>query len=918
MKKFLRWIFIFVFISAGCTDSGLGSSVAPPPPGGPPPPPADVEDVVGPIAGPVEDELSLHKVEPSFGPTTGLTQVTIIGSGFRGGLLVSFDDSLAIDTFILDDTRIVALTPPLPPGLVTVKVFEADGEGITTLEAGYLYQSPIEIYEVDPYEGSVFGGEPIIITGRGFTDDMSVIIGSRPAIMTTIIDENTLSSITPSAPEPGPVDIYISNKSGTAVLEDGFNYLPVEGLSQTEDFQLYEIQPAFGPVEGGDEVTLSGVGFDSGMIVFIGSLPASSVTVVDENTITATVPPGSPGYSDVRVIREDFYDSLPNGYLYESEMQLWVVTPSEGSFAGGTTAFLIGSGFPPDATVLFDGISATHVDVVSPTEIQCKTPPGEVGAANVAVISAQEGALVLPEGYTYYNPASSFGGTWGDNIEGAVNVSVIDASTGMGMEDVFVMLWTSPETPFQGYTNYNGQITFSGEDLDGEQMVSASKTGYASASVIEYDAENITLFMYPTAPPSPASPSGIEPGVYHGNVINTAKYVPIQLGNCSTKTDAPGMLCEPCETNSDCTGLNCTDIPLQGNYCTSHCVNNNDCPEGFICLPMNGVVEQQCVPTIGRVTAFCDFSRTGIFGYDHLPDPGIEVNEDYSFDITMLSANGNPMFGEFAIYCWGGIVDYDTGKFTPYVLGVDRHVFFEPGSQIYDDIYLNTPLKDEFSIKFDEPPLNPDGPHFIYAWVYLDLGSDGVIRFMNFMTSNGTDGLILDNMPQALTGALYDTSYSILGGAFSATPDNTPFSLTLHQKIKDVTELLLGPMLQVPENISPTDEGAMGDDYVISWTSLAGPEPHFSYAEVSIPTMMPWGLEYIPEWTMINDYYVEDIFLPDFPNIEGTPGISAGEKSLLVIRVYKNGFDINNYSGMDLNTITWQSWALDRISFTKD
>ena len=920
-KRYFYRIFIFVFILSGCTDTQV-NTVPPPPiadttlPSAPPI--VEEKDIEESTVGPEEDELAVYNVEPSFGSTSGLAQVEIIGSGFRGGLLVSFNDSLALDTFVLDKNRIIVLTPPHPAGLVDVKVFDSDGDDMVQLESAYLYQSPIEAYEVEPYEGTVFGGDAVTITGRGFTENTSVIFGSRPVVQSILVDENTLSIITPSAPEEGPVDVYITNESGNAVIEDGFNYLPIEGLSQTEEFKIYEIQPSFGPLEGGQQAEITGIGFKEGMGVYIGSLPASSISVIDENTITVTVPPGSPGFSDVRVLSQDVYSVLPNGFLYQSDMQLWVVTPPEGSFAGGTTVSLIGSGFPAQVSVLFDNVPATHVEVVSPTEIRCKTPPGDVGSVDVALISPSLGTLVLSEGYTYYNPASSFGGTWGEPVEGAVNVSVIDASNGAGMSDVFVMLWTSPDTPYQGYTNLNGQITFSGDDLDGEQMVSASKAGYASASVIEYDAENITLFMQPTAPPSPGSPSGIEPGVYHGNVINTAKYVPVKIGDCDTKKDTPGTLCDPCETNTDCAGLNCTEIPLQGDYCTSHCVNNNDCPDTFMCIPMNGVDEQQCVPSVGRVTAFCDFSRSGIFGYDHLPDPGIEVNEDYSFSITMLRLDGVPLFGEFAIYCYGGIVSHDTNKFTPYVLGIDRHVFFEPGSQIYGDIYLNTVLKGEFSITFENAVINPTGPHFHYVWAYLDLGSDGVIRFMNFLTSNGSGGLLMDQVPQVLTGALYDADYTIFGGTFSSTPDNLPYSLTLHQKIKDPSELLLGPMLQVPQNIIPEDNGTMGEDYSISWTTLPGPTPHFSLAEISIPTLMPWGLEYIPEWTMINDHYVEDILLPDFPDIDGSPGITKGEKSLLLIRVYKEGFNINNYSGLELNTITWKSWAVDRISFTKD
>jgi hypothetical protein len=126
-------------------------------------------------------------------------------------------------------------------------------------------------------------------------------------------------------------------------------------------------------------------------------------------------------------------------------------------------------------------------------------------------------------------------------------------------------------------------------------------------------------------------------------------------------------------------------------------------------------------------------------------------------------------------------------------------------------------------------------------------------------------------------------------------------------------ELLLGPMLQVPENISPADTGTMADDYKISWTVKPGPDPHFTYLEVAVPGMMGP----VPEWIVVNDYNVTDVLLPDFPNIEGTPGISAGSKIMSIIRVYKEGFDIDNYSNQDFSQLRWRSWAMDQTTFEK-
>ena len=105
----------------------------------------------------------------------------------------------------------------------------------------------------------------------------------------------------------------------------------------------------------------------------------------------------------------------------------------------------------------------------------------------------------------------------------------------------------------------------------------------------------------------------------------------------------------------------------------------------------------------------------------------------------------------------------------------------------------------------------------------------------------------------------------------------------------------------------------MGEDYNISWTVKEGPDPHFSYVILEVPGM--FGP--VPEWTMINDYYVTNIDLPDFPNIEGTPGIAPGTKYLTIYRAYKEGFDIDNYSLMDFNQLRWRSWSIGEVSFTK-
>jgi IPT/TIG domain/PKD domain len=64
---------------------------------------------------------------------------------------------------------------------------------------------------------------------------------------------------------------------------------------------LRSVSPATSPVGGGAKVVLTGAGFAEGAIVRFDGIPASGVTVLSPNLITATVPAHGPGNVDVSV-----------------------------------------------------------------------------------------------------------------------------------------------------------------------------------------------------------------------------------------------------------------------------------------------------------------------------------------------------------------------------------------------------------------------------------------------------------------------------------------------------------------------------------------------------------------------------------------------------------------------------------------
>ncbi len=1146
------------------------------------------------------DAPRIDFVSPPAGPITGGNVIQIGGAGFSEDPVVMLGNKPLENARLVSPGRITGVVPANVAGPVDVSVANEYGTG--SRENAYTYLSSIapggtlELIAVSPTSGRLSGDEIVMLIAHGLLadDDLIVRFGANTAVVQQV-DPSSFSAIvrTPRGAVPGPVDVTIEQAGQTSTLSDGFTY--------RADVRVTSVSPATGPTAGGTAIEVKGAGFVPGLELRIGALSAASVQVVDQGTIRAITPPGAPGATDVIVIQSGAIVRGDDLFTYEAPYALWVVDPPQGAQAGGTLVTLVGSGFPQDARVAFGARAATHVTWVSSTIITCKSPPGELGVVPVTIDSGTMGRVAMADAFTYYDPTSTSGGTWGGKIDGDVNVTVLNGGSGAPVPDAFVMLWTDPRTPYQGFTNEDGQVTFSGVDLAGEQMVSASKPGFSRASVVEYNATNVTVYINPTSPPSPGNPSGdpIPPAIIRGKITNLGKAFPVPFGKCMNKWDAPGRLCDWCEVDTDCgAGYRCSELPDQefggesGRYCTQDCQAPSDCPAGFMCAPLQAGEPSQCAPKMGEIMAYCDITNDHIFADDVKMDPGIPVNVDgtFEFDTVYDDGSGRQRFGDMAVYCSAGVFDDDMFAFVPLVLGVERHVTLYPGDEVELDVALDHPLNRTQIIELDPVPRGPEGPDFELIFPYIELAGDGVISLPTQYAFD--EPFVLEHFFSGLTGDLYDATFTFLAGSF---PFSTqfPYTVTLHQRLTrleddtmfyadgtgwkpvrtgvtkninglfwsgdnlvgvgskglvvrslgeswatqesgvnedlravhgipggslvavgdlgnitrydglvwrkmdspvggdlrsvwmlsedegwavgsyatarlsngvwsevsgnafrnlygvygfaandvwavgatgtvlrydgvnwnivpsgtaiglravwgasaddvwmvgeggvvlhwdgaaltkvvidtlqtltavwgsgpdDVTvvgsrgvafhwdgsawtkialgvagknvnfltiagpptdyvgtavpvmtgshELVLGPILAVPESLSPGEGGIMGDDYRLSWQTQPGPDPHFSYVEIAIPTM--FGPQ--PEWTMVNDFDVQSILLPDFPNIEGTPGIDPGTKYLTIIRVYKEGFDIDHYSNNDLNQFGWRSWSMHSVVFTK-
>jgi len=165
-------------------------------------------------------------IEPSSGPTSGGTLVTITGAGFAGATGVLFG-GIANTTpiTVTGDTQITVASPSDgTPGAVDVTVVTPGGTSTPTPPADqFTYIGPPTITSIIPSTGSTAGGTAVTITGTYLTDATAVDFGTTAATITA----DTATSITVTTP-PGTAGL-----TGVVVYTPGGNTGPVPGNTFT-------------------------------------------------------------------------------------------------------------------------------------------------------------------------------------------------------------------------------------------------------------------------------------------------------------------------------------------------------------------------------------------------------------------------------------------------------------------------------------------------------------------------------------------------------------------------------------------------------------------------------------------------------------------------------------------------------------
>lgn len=554
-------------------------------------------------------------------------------------------------------------------------------------------------------------------------------------------------------------DLYVEFDAGPdATASDAMPEAPM--------LRVDYLDPDHGPFTGGTEVVIRGRGFVPGMSIEIGgrAVEELDILVIDDRRVSIRTPPGDPGPADVDVAANGLTATLDDGFFYESI----TVDPPSGAVAGGTFVRVIGfeTSFQTGDVVTFDGEELVGATVVSEQEITGFTPPGVPGDTDVVVAGAA-GTIEAKDAYVYTNTSDPFnGGLGGGPIDGTINITVVDAMTSDGVDGAFVSVGDPASSPFTGYTDPFGQITFSGPLLVAPVSVVAAAAGYETSAFVVFDATDVTIFLVPIPEPQPGPlPPGRAAGYVSGHILF-----------------------------GDATGI--------------------------------GTENWGLVPEPRTAT---EFKRAYVFTtlrdpFSGNPDPGLGGIVDYVDDgSTSWDYQITARPAALAVYAVAGLfdpaVDPDgsgpnpPGMFTPFALGVARGILVGPGENVENvAVVVDIPLDTSIVVDLDQPPpLNTPGwygPTEYQTQAFIDLGGEGVLALPGnraTLPPGATSGALPSQAP--LISSIADGSYTVFAGAYSAFGGN-PFSVRVERGVTDVSlPLIIGDFLGTPRPVDPPNGG---------------------------------------------------------------------------------------------------------------
>ena len=354
----------------------------------------------------------LTALDPAKGAVKGGTQVTLLGTGLDEKGLAWFG-GLPAATLKAVTGGLEATTPGHPAGTVAVRHTDEEGRTVA-MAAAYSFTPPPKPLAVTPNQGPSTGGTFVTIAGTDFNTESASLLKvlfctnflanqDCSAVPAGEISAKSAKEIVVAAPAhvAGLADVVVVNPDGQAgIAAQAYLYLPPP--------KILSVDPGSGSTLGGTLVTLTGLGFQTGVEIVVGTTKATEVTVESGTKLTFKTPTGAAGPAAVTAINPDKAQHvLSGGFVYIAPPKIVAVFPTLGPETGGTVVTIQGEAFVQGvkgSKVEVGGKAVAEGDLTikSAEIIQIKTPPGS-GPAAIKVINP-DGQFAVKSGAFVYIP----------------------------------------------------------------------------------------------------------------------------------------------------------------------------------------------------------------------------------------------------------------------------------------------------------------------------------------------------------------------------------------------------------------------------------------------------------------------------------------------------------------------------------
>lgn len=209
-------------------------------------------------------------------------------------------------------------------------------------------------------------------------------------------------------PDAGPPSDADVDTDGGSEQNDNDGQRPDENSGddwewEDEDFEIRNVIPARGPVEGGTDIEIDGAELTDDTDVWFGNQPVE--TELSDGRLVGTTPPASNrGPVTVRIVSAQGDESkLVNGFTYTEPVDVHAVLPEVLPTDGHLEIDLKGSGFDQQMGVTFSGTPARRVDVVDSGLARVVAPRMPRGHADLE-ITVPDGGAVLEDAVYFFDP----------------------------------------------------------------------------------------------------------------------------------------------------------------------------------------------------------------------------------------------------------------------------------------------------------------------------------------------------------------------------------------------------------------------------------------------------------------------------------------------------------------------------------